>query len=97
MSKVGDSQLTHKEAFNRRHGYDPDMSHSLRKIASISKLKFSVLQKVYNRGVGAFNTNPSSVRPFVKSKEQWAAARVYSFVNKLESGMLLNHDTDLVK
>lgn len=38
-----------------------------------------------------------SVRPQVKSNEQWAIARVYAFVNKLEKGIKLNHDTDLVK
>jgi len=89
--------LTHKQAFNLRHGYELNESHSLKKIASISKMKIGTLQTVYNRGVGAFRTNPESVRSFVKSKEQWAIARVYSFVNKIESGMNLNHDTDLVK
>jgi hypothetical protein len=29
------------------------------------------------------------------SKEQWAMARVYSFVNKVEGKRKLNHDTDL--
>lgn len=89
--------LTHKQAFNLRHGYDQNESHSLEKIASISKMKLGVLQKVYNRGIGAFHTNPESVRSFVKAKEQWALARVYSFVDKIESGMVLNHDTDLIK
>lgn len=36
--------------------------------------------KIYNKGIGAYKTNPSSVRPNVKSKEQWAQARVYSAV-----------------
>lgn len=30
------------------------------------------------------------------SKEQWAMARVYSFVNKIEGRRKLNHYTDLV-
>jgi hypothetical protein len=38
------------------------------------------LQKIYNKGIGAYKTNPESVRPNVKSKEQWAMARVYSAV-----------------
>jgi hypothetical protein len=37
---------------------------------------------VYNKGVGAYKTNPQSVRPSVKSPEQWAMGRVYSFVMK---------------
>ena len=38
------------------------------------------LQQIYNKGIGAYKTNPNSVRPNVKSKEQWAMARVYSSV-----------------
>lgn len=87
---------THKAQFNKRHGHDKDKSHSLADIAKISKIKLSVLKEVFNRGVGAYKTNPSSVRPQVKSPEQWAYARVYSFINKIESGKKLNHDTDLL-
>ena len=36
------------------------------------------LQVVYNRGIGAYRTNPGSVRPTVKSSQQWALARVNS-------------------
>jgi hypothetical protein len=42
----------------------------------------AALQEVYNKGVGAYKTNPASVRPSVKSAEQWAMGRVYSFVMK---------------
>ena len=61
------------------------------------------LQEVYNRGIGAYKTNPRSVRmkgsfkkgvnaPMSKklSKEQWAMARVYSFIDKNPK-----HDADL--
>ena len=101
--------LTHKQQWNKRHGFDKDESHSLAKIARVSKQPISRLQKVYDRGVGAHKTNPESVRvkgSFKKdayapisaklSKEQWAMARVYAFVNKIESNQKLNHDTDLV-
>ena len=40
------------------------------------RTSYATLQKVYNRGIGAFKTSPQSVRPTVKSKEQWAMARV---------------------
>jgi hypothetical protein len=45
-------------------------------------MPIKALQEVYNKGIGAYKTNPSSVRPQVKSKEQWAFARVYAFVMK---------------
>jgi hypothetical protein len=39
------------------------------------------LQSIFNRGVGAFRTNRASVRPQVKSEDQWAYARVYAAIN----------------
>ncbi len=61
------------------------------------------LQQVYNRGIGAYKTQPLSVRmqgsfqKFVNapmsmklSKEQWAMARVYSFLDGSKK-----HDLDL--
>ena len=56
------------------------------------------LGTVFRRGVGAYKTNPASVRPSVKSPEQWAYARVNSFLYvlrnlKFRSG---KHDTDLL-
>lgn len=76
-------------------------SYSLAELSKISGVSMSILQEVYNRGIGAYKTNPESVRikgsfkkgpaPMSKklSKEQWAMARVYSF---LDGG---KHDTDL--
>ena len=60
----------------------------------------SVLDDVYDRGVGAFRTNPASVRPQVKSKEQWAMARVYAFIMKSYDAVKnnkkkINQDQDL--
>lgn len=83
---------TNKEKFNIKHGQDSETSNSLSKIAKLSGISKSILQEVYNRGVGAWKTNPQSVR--LKSgkkdptaprsakmtKEQWGIARVYSFV-----------------
>tara|TARA_R100001086_G_C11801935_1_gene249093 strand:- start:683 stop:961 length:279 start_codon:yes stop_codon:yes gene_type:complete len=71
---------TNKEKFNKKHRQPKDTSNSLAKIAKLSGIKKSALQKIYNKGIGAYKTNPGSVRPNVKSKEQWAMARVYSSV-----------------
>jgi len=58
----------------------------------------STLSKVYERGIGAYKTNPSSVRPTVSSPEQWAAARINSFLFALRNGKFRSgkHDTDLL-
>lgn len=56
------------------------------------------LEAVFRRGVGAYKTNPQSVRPTVKSPEQWAYARVNSFLYVLRNGKFRSgkHDTDLL-
>jgi len=60
------------------------------------KVTMRMLQAVYDRGVGAYKTNPSSVRPNVKSPEQWAMARVNSFLKIVTGAKKPNHDKDLL-
>ncbi len=73
---------TYKNKFNKKYGFDKNKSHSLTSISKLTGYKKSGLQTIYNKGVGAFKSNPGSVRPNVKSPEQWAMARVYAAVNK---------------
>ena len=85
---------THKQRVLRKYNL-PDTGHSISELASVSGYSPGVLQQVYNRGIGAYKSNPTSVRmkgTFKKgvdapmsqklSKEQWAMARVYSFLDK---------------
>jgi len=62
------------------------------------KTTLTVLKKVYDRGIGAYNTNPGSVRPQVSNANQWAMARVNSFLYALRNGKYRGgkHDTDLL-
>jgi len=93
---------THRLRFFRKH-HLPVHGYSLSELSKVSKVSRSILQKVYDRGIGAYKTNPTSVRmkgtfrkgvkaPYSKklSKEQWAMARVYSFLDGNPK-----HDTDL--
>tara|TARA_Y100001937_G_C7072186_1_gene308950 strand:- start:308 stop:583 length:276 start_codon:yes stop_codon:yes gene_type:complete len=73
--------LTYKEKYNKKYGFKKDKSHSLADISKTTGYKKSGLQTIYNKGVGAYKTNPQSVRPNVKSAEQWAMARVYAAIN----------------
>ena len=72
--------LTNKQKFNKKFGFKLDEPHSLTELAKISGVKKSILQSVFDRGIGAFKTNQASVRPSVKSAEQWAYSRAYSFL-----------------
>ena len=58
----------------------------------------ATLGKVFLRGIGAYNENPESVRPQVSSAEQWAYARVNSFLYVLRNLKFRGgkHDTDLL-
>jgi hypothetical protein len=44
------------------------------------RITVGALREVYNRGIGAYRTNPSSVRGSVSSPEQWAMGRVNAFM-----------------
>jgi len=57
-----------------------------------------MLEAVFRRGVGAYNTNPSSVRPSVNSADQWAYARVNVFLQAVRTGKYKSgkFDTDLL-
>ena len=61
------------------------------------RVTLRMLEAVFRRGVGAYRTNPSSVRPSVNSPDQWAYARVNSFLRALSTGKFRGgkHDTDL--
>jgi len=73
---------TYKEKFNKKYGQPLNKSNSLSEISKLTGYKLSGLRTIYNKGIGAYKTNPQSVRKNVKSPEQWAMARVYASVNK---------------
>ena len=94
--------VTHRQHFLKVNKLE-DRSYSLSELSKISGYSLKTLQEVYNRGIGAYKTSPLSVRmkeTFKKgvnapmsqklSKEQWAFARVYSFLDGSKK-----HDTDL--
>lgn len=72
--------ITYKERYNKKYGYTKGKSHTLAQVSKDTGVSMKGLQQIYNKGIGAYKTNPQSVRPNVKSKEQWAMARVYSAV-----------------
>ena len=71
---------TYKDKFNKKYGFEKDTPHSLEDISKITGYQLEHLKMIFDKGVGAYKTNPKSVRPNVKSPEQWAMARIYSAV-----------------
>ena len=72
--------VSYKDKYNKKYNYKKGTAHSLEEISEDTGVSMKGLQQIYNKGIGAYKTNPASVRPTVKSKEQWAKARVYSAV-----------------
>ena len=72
--------LSYKQKFNKLYGFSKDEPHSISEIAKITGYKKKGLETIFDKGVGAYYSNPQSVRPTVKSPEQWAMARIYSAV-----------------
>jgi len=75
------------EDHNEEYGDTPSKRVTLRMLAA-----------VFERGIGAYNTNPGSVRPSVSSPEQWAYARVNAFLFAVRTGKYKGgkFDTDLL-
>jgi len=73
--------VTYKDKFNKKYGFPKGTSHSLSEISKLTGYKLAGLKIIFNKGVGAFRGDRSSVRPSVKSPEQWAYARVYAAVD----------------
>lgn len=71
---------TYKQKFNKKYGFPQGTSHSIADISKVTGYKQSGLKTIFEKGEGAFFSNPESVRPQVKSPQQWAYARLYSAV-----------------
>ena len=71
---------TYKNKFNKKYKQKKDKSNSINQIAKLSGYKIAGLKEIYNKGYGAYYSNPSSVRKSVSSPEQWSYARIYSAV-----------------
>ena len=59
------------------------------------RVTLRMLSAVFRRGVGAYNTNPGSVRPSVTSSDQWAYARVNAFLFAVRTGRFRRGKFDL--
>jgi hypothetical protein len=74
--------IINSHVFKRKHDIPIDQSLTIKQIAKLSGMPAKALNEVYDKGMGAYHSNPESVKPMVTSPEQWAMGRVYSFVMK---------------
>lgn len=72
---------TYKQQFNKKHKQPLNKSNSLKEISKLSGYKLSGLKTIKEKGMGAFKSNPQSVRPHIKSAEAWGISRVYASIN----------------
>jgi len=101
--------MTNKKDFLKKYGLPETTSLSIEDISSLTGIPAEALHIVYNRGIGAWRTNPQSVRIEKTGKkvanaprtsrmgpERWAAARVYSFVMR-QPGTFGKADADVAE
>lgn len=101
LAKIGNMQEAFNELPDRtqkaltRKATEHNEEVNQNKAKKTTKFRLAV---VYWRGIGAFKNNPASVRPSVKTPEQWAMARVNSYLYALRNGRYRSgkHDTDLL-
>ena len=83
-----------------REGLKRKVEEHNEKVGNVASKRTNLrtLSAVFRRGVGAYRTNPSSVRPNVRGPEQWAYARVNSYLYALRNGRFRSgkHDLDLL-
>jgi len=86
---------TNRQKFFKKHGLPESATPSMEELARLSGFPKRALTEVYQKGLGAYYSNPTSVRlkgTFEKnvdapmsqklSPQQWASARVYAFLMK---------------
>ena len=99
--------MTNKNRFNSKYGFPKDKGHSKSEISRLTGIPISILNKVYDRGVGARKSQPSSVRRASDGKKvggqslkgkmsgnAWGFGRIYSFIMK-QKGTWSGADKDL--
>jgi hypothetical protein len=87
--------VTNKDRYNTKYGFPKGTSHSKRDISKTTGIPMSILNEVYDRGLGARRSNPQSVRRVSDGKKTgtntlkgkysgpaWAQSRIFSFVMK---------------
>lgn len=84
------SESTQTALRNKAEQHNEEHTKAGQRVTNVNYLAVS-----YHRGLAAFNTNPSSVRPNVSSSSQWAMARVNGLLYALRNGRFRRKPYDL--
>jgi hypothetical protein len=87
--------LTFKNKFNLKYGFDKDEPHTVEEISKLTNYDLEHLKMIVEKGKGAYFSNHQSVRPHIKSPEEWGMARLYASLydgsksNKIDKSHLI--------
>tara|TARA_R110002020_G_scaffold268488_1_gene483676 strand:- start:606 stop:905 length:300 start_codon:yes stop_codon:yes gene_type:complete len=78
--------LTYKQQFNKKYKQPLNKSNSLKDISRLSGYELKGIKIIFEKGKGAFKSNPQSVRPQIKALGKggataWGYSRVYASIN----------------
>lgn len=87
--------VTYKEKYNAKYKFPKGTGHSKEDISKKTGIPVGILDKIYDRAIGARKNNPSSVRRASDGKKvggkslkgklsanAWGFGRIYSFIMK---------------
>jgi len=95
--------MTYRQKFNRKYNLSYNTSNSIEDISLRTGYDLEGLKVIKEKGIGAYYSNPKSVRPHIKSSEEWGIARIYASIypnsksNKIDKSHLEKVDYVLKK
>lgn len=90
--------MTYRQKFNRKYNLPYNASNSIEDISLRTGYDLEGLKVIMEKGLGAYYSNPESVRSHIKSPEEWGMARVYASIypnsksNKIDKSHLKKVD-----
>ena len=100
--------ITHLQQINKRYGFPLDRSWTLKDWTELVGIPPHAVDTIISKGEAAYHTNYRSVREkgtFRKGRDvppkqklsptQWGRSRLAAFVNKIQAGRTLDHDTEI--
>ena len=58
VTLINGGYVSYKDKYNKKYNYNKNTSHSLEEISKDTGVSMKGLQQIYNKGIGAYKTNP---------------------------------------